>query len=227
MIDNIDNGNRAVFLRQNDSNDSNWVKVIHGKTLPIQRFLNQSITIDANLILGDNVYIDNGARIYVSTGIGHGARIGKDCFIGEWAGHNYSYDTVTIGANSKIGNYVEIGSNVKIGKRVKIGDNCTINDCTVIGDDAELTDGITLSKGSIVSACSILNTDHAVSEFGIELNYVGGLRVCCNCLTYPIDFWIDNAEILTALTRPDFCDKNKIKISKKIKEIVTEIRSKI
>ena len=224
---NRDNGNRAVYLRQNDSDDANWVKVIYGRTLPIERFLNQTITLEGGLILGDNVHLDNGLRIYTSTGIGQGARIGKDCSIGEWAGHNYSYDTVTIGANAKIGNYCEIGSNVKIGKRVVIGDNCTIDDCSVIGDDSVLSNDISLSTGSIVNNDTILNQCYSASEFGVELNYVGGLRVCCNKLTYPMDFWIDNVEILTALTHPTFHDKNKLKISKKIKEIVTNIRSKV
>jgi len=69
--------------------------------------------IHKTAIVDDNVYIDDGTKIWHFSHVQSNAKIGKNCSIGQ---------NVNIGNNVKIGNHVKIQNNVSVYEGVELED---------------------------------------------------------------------------------------------------------
>lgn len=96
----------------------------------------------------------------------------------------------TVGAHSKIDNFVHIGHNAQVGTRVRIAaqamiPRCVIGDDVFIGPSATLTPGVTIGDGASVSLGSVVTQDvppgmkvtgYFAMEHAAFLHYIRSIR---------------------------------------------------
>lgn len=153
--------------------------------------------------------VDDGARIGAGTRIWHfchvmeGARIGRDCVLGQ---NVFVGRGVSIGAGSKIQNNVSVYEGVRIGKRCFVGPSAVftnvktpraevvrkgsfvdteVRDGATIGANATIVCGVTIGKYAVVGAGAVVTRDVADQRLvqGVPARETGWACRCGAVLT--------------------------------------------
>lgn len=130
--------------------------------------LGQNVVIEDGVTIGDNVTIGHNTVILTGTVIGDHVRIGANCVLGvKRSGNkrmrkdNETFEKLTIGNHTTIGNLVSIYSGSAI------GESC------FIGDHASIRENVSVGKESVIGRAAI-----------VELNTTIGNRCTIQTLAY-------------------------------------------
>jgi acetyltransferase-like isoleucine patch superfamily enzyme len=130
--------------------------------------MGQGLIVGKNVVFGENVVVWNYVVIGDNTKIGDGTRIGSFCDIGK---------NVALGNNCNIQTHVTISNGCRLGHNVFIAPNSTllndkfpvsecltppvIEDNAVIGGCVAILPDVTVGKGAVVAAGSVVTKDVA------------------------------------------------------------------
>ena len=82
--------------------------------------------IEAGVVLGDRVTVEDFTVIQEGATVGAGTKVGTHCKIGARA---------VVGESCSFTAYCEIRSDCRVGDRVSMGSRCTLSSGTIVGDD--------------------------------------------------------------------------------------------
>lgn len=187
---------RRIFFRDYESGD--WHEHTYYNYTELLSIVDHfgPRTENVNFSFEDELYFDFNVNLNTNLKICSGTKIGVRTSLGDWTqSDNYNYNSgdkyerrlhrkpVIIGCDCTIGNNVSIHNGVIIGDNVRIQDNQIIGKCSKIDSDVELINS------------------HYTEFYGAEFTYVGNGKICFNSITYPINFWLDNLEVLINLIK--------------------------
>jgi len=119
------------------------------------------IQLSKNLIIGKNTRISSYVKIKVANGIlkiGENCTINSFCFIDADEGGLYIGDNVLIGPRVGIhgSNYIYENKNIPIIFQGVVSKGIHIEDDVWIGSNSTILDGVTIGKGSVIGAGSVV-----------------------------------------------------------------------
>ena len=154
------------FIKENEDNIINFQILCHSQNqaLPLYKYHHTNVRIEPGAIIRDGVELDDGAIILMNATVNVGANIGRNTMIDMGA---------VIGSRAMIGSNCHIGANAVIAGVLEplSAKPVIIEDQVFVGANSVVLEGITIGKGSIIGAMTLVNKD--VPPFSVVLGIPG------------------------------------------------------
>lgn len=131
----------------------------NNKYKPDSISLGQNVVIEDGAKIGENVSIGHNTVILKGTIVGDNVKIGANCVLGIQPSGNANMRMV-----GQIEQKLIIHSNVRMGNLVSIYINSEINEHVFIGDHASIRENVTVGKGSVIGRAAIVELNSRIGQ---------------------------------------------------------------
>lgn len=205
---------------------------------PTTAIVHKSAKIEPNVVLGNDVIVEEGARIYNGVNIGKGTVIAKNASIGS---------NTLIGKKCRINQGAYILQGVTIGNDVSIGSDASVECETTIDSDAWIASGISIGTEVHISEktrIAVNIPDDVKTRAGCYYNSQttsggwlfshswfyykhqnGTYWLSIGCQNWPISVWKKGAERIIVKHKQSESSAHKQKLVKQLKTMITLFES--
>lgn len=154
------------FIKENENKIIKHQIICHSQNqaLPLYKYHQKNVRIEPGAVIRDGVTLDDGAIVLMNATINVGASIGKNTMIDMGA---------VIGSRAIIKDECHIGANAVIAGVLEplSAKPVVIEDQVFVGANSVVLEGVTIGKGSIIGAMTLVNKD--VPPFSVVLGIPG------------------------------------------------------